>query len=101
MRRSRVRPRVDQVAELTHGLRLPLEPIANDHLEVLAECLKQAFNDIRARAPSTVATGDESDVTALMQARLIRMIEEDSLWRQLVLWVGRGTESISFDGSHL
>lgn len=47
MRRSEVRPRVDQVAELTHGLRLPLEPIANDHLEVLAERLRQAFNDVR------------------------------------------------------
>ena len=101
MRRSGVRPRVDQVAELTRGLRLPLEPIANDHLEVLAERLRQAFDDVRVRAPSTVATGDESEVTALMQARLNRMIEEDSLWRQLVLWVGRGTESISFDGSHL
>ena len=101
MRRSEVRPRVDQVAELTRGLRLPLEPIANDHLEVLAERLRQAFNDVRARAPSTVATGKEPEVTALMQARLNRMIEEDPLWRQLVLCVGRGTESISFDGSHL
>ena len=101
MRRSGVRPRVDQVAELTRGLRLPLEPISNDHLEVLAECLRRAFDDVRVRAPTTVATGKESEVNALMQARLIRMIEEDSLWRQLVLWVGRGTESISFDGSHL
>ena len=101
MRRSGVRPRVDQVAELTRGLTLPLEPIANDHLEVLAERLRQAFDDVRVRWPITVATGDESEVTALMQARLNRMIEEDPLWRQLVLCVGRGMESISFDGSHL
>ena len=101
MRPPRVRPRVDQVAELTRGLRLPLEPIASDHLEVLAERLRQAFNDVRARAPSTVATGDESEVTALMEARLNRLIDEDPLWRQLVLSVGRGTERISFDGSHL
>ena len=101
MRCPGVRPRVDQVAALTCGLRLPLEPIANDHLEVLAERLRQAFDDVRARAPSTVATGKESEVAALMQARLNRMIEEDPLWRQLVLCVGRGTESISFDGSHL
>ena len=101
MRRSGVRPRVDQVAELTRGLRLPLEPIANDHLEVVGERLRQAFDDVRIHAPSTVATGKESEVTALMQARLNRMIEEDALWRQLVLCVGRGTESISFDGSHL
>ena len=101
MRRSGIRPRVDQVAELTRGLRLPLEPIANDHLEVLAERLRQAFDDVRGHEPATVATGEESEVTALMEARLNRMIEEDPLWRQLVLWVGRGVESISFDGSHL
>ena len=101
MRRSGVRPRVDQVAELTCGLRLPLEPIANDHLEVLAERLQQAFDDVRVHAPATVATGEEPEVTALMYARLNRMIEEDPLWRQLVLWVGREAGSISFDGSHL
>ena len=101
MKRSRVRPRVDQVAELTCGLRLPLEPIANDHLEVLAERLQQAFDDIRVRAPTTVATGEESEVTALMEARLNRMSDEDALWRQLVRCVARGRESISFNGAHL
>ena len=101
MRSPSVRPRHDQVAELTRGVRLPLAPIAHEHLEVLAEGLQLAFDDIRAHAPATVATGEEPEVTALMQARLNRLIDENSLWRQLVLWVGRGTESISFDGSHL
>ena len=101
MRGPRVRPRHDQIAELTRGVRLPLAPIADEHLEILAEGLGRAFDDIRAHAPATVAMGEEPEVTALMQARLIRLIHEDTLWRQLVLWVGRGTESISFDGSHL
>ena len=101
MRGPAVRPRHDQVAELTRGVRLPLAPIADEHLEILAEGLRRAFDDIRAHAPTKVATGQEPEVTALMQARLNRLIQEDSLWRQLVLWVGRGTESISFDGSHL
>ena len=101
MRGSAVRPRRDQVAELTHGVRLPLAPVADEHLQILAEGLRQAFDDIRVHAPDTVAKGEEPEVTALMQARLNRLIHEDSLWRQLVLWVGRGTESISFDGSHL
>lgn len=101
MRGPVVRPRHDQIAELTRGVRLPLVPIADEHLEIVAEGLRQAFADIRALAPAAVATGAEPEVTALMQARLNRMIQEDSLWRQLVLWVGRGTESISFDGSHL
>ena len=95
------RPRHDQVAELTRGVRLPLAPITDDHLEILAEGLRQAFDDIRVHAPATVATGEEPEVTALIQARLNRLTHEGSLWQQLVLWVGRGTESISFDGSHL
>ena len=101
MRGPAVRPRHDQVAELTRAVRLPLAPIADDHLEILAEGLRQAFDDVRVSAPDTVATGDEPEVTALMQARLNGMTQEGSLWGQLVLWVGRGTESISFDGSHL
>ena len=101
MRGPAVRPRHDQVAELTRGVRLPLARIADEHLEILAEALQQAFDDVRVRAPDTVAAGDEPEVTALMQARLNGMIQEDSLWGQLVLGVGRGPESISFDGSHL
>ena len=101
MKGSSVRPRYDQVAELTRGVRLPLPPIARDHLEILAEGFRKAFNDIRAASPQTVATGEEPEVTALMQARLNRLINEETLWGQLVLWVGRGAESISFDGSHL
>lgn len=101
MRRPGVRPRVDQVAELTRGLRLPLEPISDDHLQILAEGLRQAFDHVRVHAPSKVCTGEEPEVTALMHARLNGMLHEDSLWRQLVLWVGRGAENTSFDGSHL
>ena len=94
-----VRPRPDHVAELTRGLRLPLAAIADDHLEILAEGLRRAFDDVRVHAAA--ATGTEPEVNALMHARLNRLIDEDPLWQQLVLWVGRGTESISFDGSHL
>ena len=101
MRRPAVRPRPDQVVALTRGVRLPLAPIPDDLLEVLAESLSQAFHDIRADSPSTVTSGDEPEVTALMQAQLNKMINEDTLWRQLVHYVARGTDSISFDGSHI
>ena len=96
-----VRPRSDQVAELTLGVRLPMPPIAVEHLEVLAGGLRRAFADIRRREPRTVTVGNEPEVTALMQARLNRLIQEDPFWGQLVLCVVRGAESISFDGSHL
>lgn len=101
MRRPAVRPRRDQVEELTRGLRLPLAAVADEHMEIVADGLRQAFEDVRLRPGATVDTGEESEVTALVQARLNRLIHQDALWGQLVLYVGRGTESISFDGSHL
>ena len=98
---SAVRPRRDQISELTRGIRLPLPAIADVHLQILAEGLQVAFDDLRVRKPATMATGDEPEVTALMEARLNKLIDEDLLWGQLVLCVVRGKESISFDGSHL
>lgn len=94
-------PRPDQIAELTRGLDLPLAAIDDALLYVIAEGVAQAFNDIRHNAPGTIATGDEAEITALLQARLNAMIEDDPLWRQLVASVVRGQESVSFDGSHL
>lgn len=94
-------PRPDQIAELTRGLDLPLAAIDDVYLHIVADGVAQAFQDIRDSAPGTVATGDEAEVTALLEARLNRMIEEDKVWRQLVASVVRGKESLSFDGSHL
>lgn len=101
MRGAAIRPRADQVAELTRGIALPLPEVSALHLEVIAEGLLNAFSDIRTTAPSTVSTGSEAEVTALLETRLNAMIEDDPLWRQLVLCVARGKESVSFDGSHL
>lgn len=101
MRASTVQPRLDQVTALTGGSRLPMSAIADIHLQILAEGLQEAFDALRVGEPATIATGDEPEVTALLQARLNRMIEENVLWGQLVLCVVRGGESISFDGSHL
>ena len=98
---SAVQPRLDQVAELTRGARLPMPAIADVHLEILAEGLQEAFDDLREREPATMASGDEPEVTALLQACLNRLSDENLLWAQLVLCVVRGGESISFDGSHL
>jgi hypothetical protein len=101
MRPAAVRPRSDQIGELTRGLHLPLPEIEAIHVEIIAERLLHAFNDIRAKSPMTVASGSEAEVTALMESRLNTMIEEDPFWGQLVLCVARGKESLSFDGSHL
>lgn len=94
-------PRPDQIAELTRGLNLPLEEIDEVYLHIIADGVAQAFVDIRDSTPIAVATGSEAEVTALLEARLNRMIEDDVVWRQLVAAVVRGKESLSFDGAHL
>ncbi|WP_114952258.1 hypothetical protein [Sphingosinicella terrae] len=101
MNAASLAPKPDQVAELTRGLILPLPPITDEVMLVLAESLIGAFEDVRKSAPATLATGSEPEVTALLQARLNRMIDDDALWRTLVLYVGRGVDSVSFDGSHI
>ena len=70
-------------------------------MQVLAEGLRHAFDDLRARRPETMVSGDEPEVTALMEARLNRLLDEKVVWTGLVIAVARGRESSSFDGSHL
>ena len=97
---STVRPRLDQVAELSRGIRLPTSAVTDTHMQILAEGLRGAFDDLCERESATMTSGDEPEVTAMLQARLNGLIKENSLWSQLVLGVVRG-ESISYDGSHL
>ena len=101
MRRPAIRPRPDQIAELTRGIRLPLPAIPKALLLVLAESLSKAFAHLCIECPTTMTSGDEQEVTALLEARLNSMITEDPLLGKLVWSVVRGRESTSFDGSHL
>lgn len=101
MSAASIRPRPDQIAELTRGLQIPLPEVSSIHLDIIAEGLLRAFGEIRAHAPATISSGTEAEVTALLEARLNLMIEDEPLWGQIVLCVARGKESLSFDGSHL
>ncbi|MCY4213166.1 MAG: hypothetical protein OXF68_06030 [Gammaproteobacteria bacterium] len=67
----------------------------------MAEGLRQVFDELCVDQPVTMVSGDENEVTALMEGRLNMLIEKGTLWGQLVNLVVRGKESISFDGSHL
>ena len=96
-----IRARPNQIAELTQGLHLPLPQLQQSHLVIIAESLAFAFEDLRRRQVHIVTTGTEAEVTALLQSRLIKLLEEDLFWSQLVLSVSRGSESLSVDGSHL
>jgi hypothetical protein len=99
MSSSALYPRPDQIAELTRGLALPLPPIDETYLQIIAEGIVQAFQDLRASQASIVATGDEAEVTSLLVSRLNQMIEDDRIWRQLVSSVIRGAESLNYNGA--
>jgi hypothetical protein len=101
MNGPKIYPRPDQISALTQGLELPLPEILTDHLKIIAEGLRLAYRDILTSKSRAVTTGEERDVTALMEARLNSMIGQDPFWGKLVLFVARGKESLSFDGSHL
>ncbi len=101
MKSSAIAPRPDQIDALTRGLRLPLPAVDPSHLEIIADCLCNAFQDVLVKHPTVVTSGSEAEVSALIEARLNELIGQDPFWGQLVLCVVRGKESVSFDGSHL
>lgn len=101
MKPPSIRPRPDQILELSRGLTLPLPPIDSVHLDIIVETFVSAFDDVCASSPTTVQSGTEAEVTALVQARLNVIAEHDPFWGQLVSCTIRGAESLSFDGSHI
>jgi len=101
MSRSKLRPRPEQINELTSGLTLPLPPVQQLVMLVIAETLARAWNDLLARHAKTLRTGDEAEVSALLITRLNALRDEEPCWEILANGVSRGEESINFDGRHL
>ena len=93
--------RKDQIAELTRGVQLPLDPLEDIHLDIIAEMLALAWDDLYISQENTLKTGAEAEVTALMESRLKFLLDEDSLWSNMVHTIVRGNETVSFDGTHL
>lgn len=101
MRNPPLRPRDDQVAELTRGQRLPLDPIAEAHLDVIFETVARVWQELKDERSQALTDGSEAEINALMESRLNNLWRIDPLWSQLVSSVARGKESLSFDGTHL
>lgn len=101
MRSPTLRPRDDQIAELTRGQRLPLDPIAEAHLDVIFETVVRVWQELKDERSQALTDGSEAEINALMESRLNSLWRSDPLWSQLVSSVARGKESLSFDGTHL
>lgn len=98
---SAVRPRPEQVAALTRGQPLPLEPLSETTLQLVADTLQRAWADLAAEHAETLRSGSEAEVTSLIEIRLIALLDEDTCWEMLVRGVSRGRECLSYDGSHI
>lgn len=101
MTSSSVSPRPDQIDFLTRGLDLPFTAVRDEHLSVIADVLAAAWGDLLQSHPATLLSGTEAEINALMEARLGQLLDDHSLWEQMVRCVTRGKETLSFDGSHL
>lgn len=101
MSSSTATPRPEQVAELTRGQHLPLEPIPASALQVITETIVRAWNELSASHEAILRNGDEAEVSALLETRLNDLRDVDPCWESIASGVSRGRESLSFDGSHL
>lgn len=101
MNSERLYPRGDQIEELTRGVKLPLAPLNDNHIVIIAEMLAEAWKHLLQSQRQTLLAGNEAEINALMETRLNIALEKTQPWSILVSNVARGKETSSFDGSHL
>jgi len=78
-----------------------LPNIAHAHLDVIAERLAQAWEELVRNHGAKLLAKQESELNALLQSRLNHLRDKDRLLSQMVASIVRGAESISFDGTHI
>lgn len=94
-------PRPDHIAELTRGVRLPLDPIDEVHLSIILETISVAWEELLVSGAPALLTGDEAEVNALLEPRLNHFCQARPLWKDLVHSVHRGRESMSYNGARI
>lgn len=95
------KPRPDHIAELTMGARLPLNQVGDVHLGIILETIALAWSELVADGASTLLSGSEAEVNALLEPRLNHLCQTQPLWKDLVHSVHRGRESMSYNGAKI
>jgi hypothetical protein len=98
---STQQPRVDQIAELTRALDIPLPPIDQEILELILEAIVQAWEHVKTNHGSVLKNGDEAEISSLLETWLNADLSSVPGLELFVSSVDRGRETISFDGSRL
>jgi hypothetical protein len=93
--------RLDHIAELTRGSRLPLDPIDDIHLGIILETISAAWDELLVNRAPALLTGNEAEVNALLEPRLNYFCQCRPLWKDLVHSVHRGRESMSYNGTKI
>ena len=93
-------PRDYQIGELTRGVE-SLPALKSYHLKIIAEFLVLAWQGLLKTQQQVMRTKEEPEINALMESRLLGLLDEGQEWSTLVSSVSRGRESCSFDGSSL
>ena len=101
MNSERLYPRGDQIEELTRGVKLPLAPLNDNHIVIIAEMLAEAWKHLLQSQRQTLLAGNEAEINALMETRLNIALEKTQPWSNLVINDARGKETSSIDGSHV
>ena len=91
----------DFVVELVGGRELPLAPIADVHVSILLETISSVWAELVSEESSILATGDEKGINTLLSVRLNHYRETSLMWRQMVNSVGRGVETMNYNGDKL
>lgn len=91
----------DQVAAFVNGLSLPLDAIPDENLAIILETICFAWQSLINGGSEILTSGDEKNVTALLEASLIHLCKTDPLFKGLVNAVARGVESRNFDSTKI
>jgi hypothetical protein len=98
---SRQHVRLDQVAELTRGVELPLPNVEAPVLELVIEAVALAWDHVLMQHPKIAKQGDEAEINAVIETWLNGQLPSIPSLDLFVSGVDRGRESISFDGKRI
>jgi hypothetical protein len=96
---KQIRPRPEQIAELTQGRKLPLPPVSNRNLRVLTKTLATVWSILLRKWGMQILSQDESDITTLIVNHFKNPNNTYPQWSHLVSNIDRGTEMCNFDCS--
>lgn len=98
---STQQPRVDQIAELTRALDIPLPSLDPEILELVVEAIAMTWNAVRNGYPVVVQNGDEAEISALLETMLNADLCAVPGLELIVSGVDRGRETVNFDGRRI